>query len=344
MNRSRRSSTGPALILLMVGLAAVAMTPAAGAEEEAPYAEALRQARELLVRQDFKGAVKAFRKAEKLAPTPPFELLIDAAHAFNCLAAYKDAEGYARRALSVAGDAAQQVHAYNRLGQSLFAGGSASGAGLQGAEQAFRKALELSEGRLAIASYNLGHTLLKLERDEEGVAVLEDFLAAWPDAPMAEEVRALIDNPLRARVPIIPDFEIVTLDGRYLTSAELKGKVVLIDFWATWCAPCRAALPHLRRLAKRSEKEPFVILSISMDRDEAKLREAVAKEEMTWLQVRDEDGSLYRSFAVQGLPTYLLVDHQGAILYRTSGWSPRIEVEIGGQVASATKQLRKVGL
>ena len=68
---------------------------------------------------------------------------------------------------------------------------------------------------------------------------------------------------------------------------SLAGKVVLIDFWALWCGPCREALPHIRKIAQKFEGQPLVVVSISLDSDEAKWKDFVAKNGMTWLQYRD---------------------------------------------------------
>ena len=85
-----------------------------------------------------------------------------------------------------------------------------------------------------------------------------------------------------------PPFALTTLDGQRITMDSLAGKVVLIDFWATWCGPCREALPHIRRhRAESSQGQPFVVLSVSLDTDDAKWKDFVDKNGMTWLQYRD---------------------------------------------------------
>jgi thiol-disulfide isomerase/thioredoxin len=67
-----------------------------------------------------------------------------------------------------------------------------------------------------------------------------------------------------------PPFSIVTMDGQHISFDDLQGKVVLIDFWATWCAPCQASVPHMREIAKKFQDQPLVILSVSLDNDEQK--------------------------------------------------------------------------
>jgi len=71
------------------------------------------------------------------------------------------------------------------------------------------------------------------------------------------------------------------VDGRQISMDSLAGKVVLIDFWATWCGPCREALPHIQKIARKFDGQPLVVLSISLDSDEDKWKTFVAKNQMT---------------------------------------------------------------
>jgi len=91
-----------------------------------------------------------------------------------------------------------------------------------------------------------------------------------------------------------PAFAVTTEDGQRISLDDLQGKVVLIDFWATWCGPCRAALPHIQQIAQKFQGQPLVVLSVSLDSDETKWKGFVAKNNMTWLQYRDGsfEGSL----------------------------------------------------
>ena len=95
--------------------------------------------------------------------------------------------------------------------------------------------------------FNLGLVLLRMERDDEGVSELREFVKLVPNAASAAEARRMIADPRRARVSFAPDFAVVSLDGQKLSLESLRGKTVLIDFWGTWCPPCRAATPDLVR-------------------------------------------------------------------------------------------------
>ena len=109
------------------------------------------------------------------------------------------------------------------------------------------------------------------------------------------------------------------LDGAEETLAAYAGKVVLIDFWATWCAPCVAALPELRDLVAELPRERFAILSISVDAERETVVDFQADQPMPWANwhVGDRSG-IAKAWDVRGFPTYILVDEQGTILGRTN--------------------------
>jgi thiol-disulfide isomerase/thioredoxin len=95
----------------------------------------------------------------------------------------------------------------------------------------------------------------------------------------------------------------------------LKGKVVLIDFWATWCGPCREALPHMREIAKKFQGQPLVVLSVSLDGDEQKWKDFIAKNGMTWPQYYDGGftGPISKMFGVQAIPHTFTIDADGVL-------------------------------
>lgn len=127
-----------------------------------------------------------------------------------------------------------------------------------------------------------------------------------------------------------------------MTPKSLEGKVVLFEFWGTWCEPCHRAIPILRRLAKKMEKDPFVIVGVASDRDEDMLREFLAKDEITRPQLLDDDRSLsFGTFRVTSYPTYLLVDHKGVVVFRDSGFSSRKEAEVSTAVRRALRSAKR---
>ena len=118
---------------------------------------------------------------------------------------------------------------------------------------------------------------------------------------------------------------------------EFRGKVVLLDFWASWCGPCRSALPSLRRLQAVYGGEDFVVISISEDDDESVWHSFVASHGMTWPQRFDSDSSLQHQFGVNGLPTYVLIGRDGSVLQKFVGeeMAESIVERIGPDLKSA---------
>ena len=114
-----------------------------------------------------------------------------------------------------------------------------------------------------------------------------------------------------------PDFTATTLDGRTVRLAELRGKVVVLDFWATWCPPCRAMIPHERELVQKYAGKPLVFLGISADDDAHELRDFLRANGMTWPMVHDgPDGPLQQQYQVTYFPTVYVLDGQGVVRYR----------------------------
>ncbi len=333
---TRQPSSG---LAALVSLALFLFFPATGspapAEPPPAWAPKLQEGRRLIEEKKYYDAVKALRKADKLAEGACLPCHLGLARAFNKLGAWRDALKHSEAALALTSDRSQLSEVYNEQGLALVALAGDDPKQLAAAEKAFRQVLDLTNGNANAARFNLGYTLLKMTRDAEGVALLREYLAKEPKAFRAEEARDLIANPLRARKRLFPDFELVTLGGTFVTSEDLRGKVVLLDFWGTWCAPCVAAVPTLRNWSQRMEKSPFVLLSVSIDSDEAALRKFIDRNKMLWPQVWDERHSFARKCEVESYPTYILLSHEGEILLRSRGWGSRIEQELNAKIASA---------
>ncbi len=96
--------------------------------------------------------------------------------------------------------------------------------------------------------------------------------------------------------------------------AEYHGKVVLLDFWASWCGPCRRSLPSLKRLQAVYGSADFVLISVSEDDDESAWRSFVSGNQMNWTQRWDSDSTVQSKFGVSALPTYILIGRDGAVV------------------------------
>ncbi len=161
-----------------------------------------------------------------------------------------------------------------------------------------------------------GLVLAQLKQDDAAKARFEEFVKLQPENdPDRQRALRYISQPDLARARMAPPFAITTADGQRVSMDDLAGKVVLLDFWATWCGPCREALPHIREIAKKFQGQPLVVLSISLDTDEQKWKEFVAKNEMTWLQYRDNrfTGPIAKGFGVQAIPHTFTIDSDGVL-------------------------------
>lgn len=145
--------------------------------------------------------------------------------------------------------------------------------------------------------------------------------------------------------PISAELSLTALDGRKVDFGELRGEVVLLDFWATWCKPCREATPYLARLHRRMEGKPFVLVGINADGDREALAAYLAEEGLPWPQVWDGSYRVSAAFGVASWPTYVVIDHEGRPVSKLTGWGsehPRLlDRELARHVARAQRAVRR---
>ena len=109
------------------------------------------------------------------------------------------------------------------------------------------------------------------------------------------------------------------LAGRRVDLRDLRGRVVLVNFWATWCEPCRAEMPSLERLRTRLRGRPFEILAVNHGESGAKIAEFVQRERLTLPVLLDPDEIASADWKAKGLPMTFLVDARGTVRYWTFG-------------------------
>ena len=166
------------------------------------------------------------------------------------------------------------------------------------------------------ALYFDGRALGRMNQDDAAKAQFESFVKmAPPDDPNRKRALRYISEPELVRARMVPPFSITTIDGRHLSLDDFQGKVVLLDFWATWCEPCREALPHIRDITQEFQGQPLVVLSINLDKDPQKWKSFVEKNKMTWLQCWDSgfDGPLSKIFAINAIPHTFTIDADGVL-------------------------------
>ena len=158
---------------------------------------------------------------------------------------------------------------------------------------------------------------------------------AVKDAPEAKLGRATLGEMARKELENLnavtlvsigkpaPEVESVTLEGKKVKLSDYKGKVVLLDIWATWCPPCRAMIPHERELVKTmaKDKKPFVLVSVSADDEKDTLVKFLEKEPMPWVHWWESgtDNPVLKKYRVRAFPTLYLIDHTGTIKQKWVG-------------------------
>ena len=187
----------------------------------------------------------------------------------------------------------------------------------------FRAAIQLNAAH-AGAYFNLGTALLKEHKDEEGVKMLRKYLELAPDATNAAQVRRLIGDPRLSRGELAPGFTLQGTKGQTISTESLHGRVVLLDFWATWCGPCIASLPEIRKLARQFPDDQFVLVGVNEDEDADAWRKFMMKEDMQWPQSRDQNWDLFHSFGLAPerkivVPAYVVIDRDGIVLQKIRG-------------------------
>jgi thiol-disulfide isomerase/thioredoxin len=116
-----------------------------------------------------------------------------------------------------------------------------------------------------------------------------------------------------------PELRLKDLAGREHTWADHRGKVVLVNFWATWCEPCRDELPSLVRLKKKLKGQPFEVLAIDLGEGEERVKAFLAKLPLTFPVLLDPDSTAMRDWKLRGLPTSFVVDGDGRVRYSYVG-------------------------
>jgi peroxiredoxin len=332
-------------ILLLASGTSLTSVPIAGLQgNDVSYDSEFQKGLDLLRRRRWEDALKAFKRANEMRGKLSAECFYGMAQAYQGLEAYKNVVESCDKMIDLsAGDTKSQAMGYNLKGIALQAqAGGKDQKKLQEAEAAFRQALALGTD-LPIIHYNLGLTLLQENRDPEGIAELKQYAELLPEGAKAAEALKFIENPRRAREAFAPDFSLTTSEGEYISLEDLRGKIVMLDFWGTWCPPCVDAVPAIRDLRKRYAKEPsFMIIGISSDADEAKWKDFTAKNHMVWPQYLDRDHHVQRAFDVRAFPTYIMIDHEGIVRFRGVSTSWERTGALDDAIKKAIKSAAKV--
>jgi peroxiredoxin len=135
-----------------------------------------------------------------------------------------------------------------------------------------------------------------------------------------------------------PDFTLRTLDGRNLRLQEQRGQVVLVNFWATWCGPCRQEMPHLKRLYDKYKGAGFVLLGVNIDDDMRKASELATATGLNFPVLFDTDKKVTRSWDLGAMPSTVLIDRDGRVRHIHRGYRDGLEQTYEAQARELLKE------
>ena len=289
-------------------------------------------------------APDAWRKANKLTGNECMECY---EHTIRALASTGDIKGAVKEAMvmeAAAETPAEKSDAELQQGRTLlYAAGDEKfkPAMLEQAHAALTKAYT-KDPTNRNASFLDGMALARLDRFTEATTAFRAFVEHAP-AGSALRLRAehFAENPELARHKMAPTVVVTTLAGKHFNLDDMHGRVVLIDFWATWCGPCNQELPHMQKLAKKYENDPFEVISISWDSDESKWKDFITAHTMTWNQYRDANHLLSTAFNVNAIPHYFTIDSDGVLTAENVGSGSMVDSRIEKLVQRAREAQRE---
>ena len=167
----------------------------------------------------------------------------------------------------------------------------------------------------------LAITLGACEGKPQRPAANTEVAAATPDAPKA---------------PPAPAFAGRTLDGEPFDLVGLRGQVILLNVWATWCEPCRKEMPELQALHAQHRDQGFTVIGVSVDaaRLADEVRRMVLRFSLSYPNIHDPQNNISRAFQVNGYPTSILIDRAGGMVWRRDGLIEPGDPELAQQLAA----------
>lgn len=289
-----------------------------------PAGALFKQGNNALASRHYEDAIKAFKKANQLRHDSCGDCYFEMAIAQVKAGEADDALKSCDKAIACASTDMLRTSSHTLKGNILQNMGD-DPKKLRAAESEYESAL-LLDANNAQAHLNLGVVRLRLAQEADGISELNNYLRLEPNGSNAKYAEKLIANPKRAGDALAPGFDVNTLQGDEISLDQLVGKIVVMDFWATWCGPCRNSVPELKDLTKKYPSSKLALISFSADNDEQAWRDFIAKHDMEWPQYWDHDGRIRGIFGVNAFPTYLVIDQEGFIRERIVGLNPQLTV------------------
>lgn len=170
-----------------------------------------------------------------------------------------------------------------------------------------------------ITAYTIQTNVLMKEAGlEESIHMYEAMGAGAKNTPSARIMKERIDRMKQTQSGVpAPDFTLPDLNGNQVTLSKVPGKIKIVDFWASWCGPCRLNNPALKKLYEQYHSQGLEIISISLDNKKERWADAVKKDGLTWINVSSLQGwkcSVARQYNVTGVPAIYILDENNRII------------------------------
>jgi thiol-disulfide isomerase/thioredoxin len=284
-----------------------------------------------------------WKKASKIAKGKCVECLHQMMMWQMQLSKWEDVDDTASKLDAIATTPAEKFYAESQRGIALMHTNDdePSSVEVKEAEASIRSALAIAP-RSAALIFLEGRALAMMGRDDEAKEMFQKYVDLVKATDTYRERAAhFIEDPTLAALRMAPAFTLTTSEGEQMSLDDMGGKVVLLDFWATWCGPCKESLPEIQRIAKKFADEPFVVISISSDQNESAWKNFIRMNHMTWPQYRDANGALSRAYSVSAIPHYFSIDTYGVLQSVKMGSGADVEGDVRKLVKKALDAEKK---
>jgi thiol-disulfide isomerase/thioredoxin len=334
-----RPSILPVTLLFssLVALPTLRAQSPAGYQANPKFVSTMADAKKQAHERQYDFAIDSYKKACKIAEEKDTGCLTELYTLQMKTGSFKDAAVTAVSLEAIAPNQEEKSYAETKRGHALFyqAGDKNKTDLLTASDAAFKSAIA-DNPKNASAHYLDGQVLARLGQIDAARDQFKTCLTCVsPNDPSYLRAEHFAEDPALSTHRMAPPFTVTALDGSKFNLDAMGGRVVLIDFWATWCGPCNAELPHIKKIAKEFAGQPLVIISVSWDSDAQKWRDFIDKNEMTWVQYRDADHHLSNLFGINAIPHYFTIDSDGVLTAEMLGEGSDVEGKLKKLVAKA---------
>lgn len=248
--------------------------------------------------------VPALRESFELVTT----LLRDTARVDECIARTRHiVDAYPVCAASIAMEMAKRAYGRNVKYKEYV-------------RELFEKAADFNPLKAASTVHGYVCTLLVNAGDYETADYWVDKYIEWSGDPEYQKETTLVVKRALGLAKCenygqkMPDFKLPDLEGKKVALSGFRGKYVLLDFWASWCGPCRGEIPFLKAAYEKYGKKDVIFISITCDEKEQSWKEAVRKEGMEWIQLTANRTDVYKKYGIHGIPHIMLLNKEGELI------------------------------